>query len=423
MSDDPDARSSASPDTGTTREVIGERRLKCLHDLAAATGDARSVADVCRIAAKVIGANAADVPFSLIYLRDAAGNTARLLACSGCAAGESFCPELVTVTDTGPGWPLQPTLPDRGGVLRGLAPALGLPAAPWCEATTSAAILPLARRGHDQVRGYLIAGASPRLEFDAPYAHFLDLLAGSVASALANAEARSAAALEKQPLDDFLAVLSHELRNPLAPIMTALELMRLRGDGSFERERAIIERQAMQLVSLVDDLMDVTRITGGQITLKQERVDMTEVIARAIERVSPLLEQRRHTLTTAVPQGLVVPGDAARLTQVVSNLLSNAARNTEPEGRISIEAQHAGAAIVLTVRDNGTGISADLLPRVFDMFTQQRDDSDRSQGGLGLGLSIVRSIVALHGGEVSAHSDGPGRGSEFAVRLPANACV
>jgi CheY-like chemotaxis protein len=232
--------------------------------------------------------------------------------------------------------------------------------------------------------------------------------------------ARRAAELDKQHLDEFLAMLSHELRNPLAPIMTALELMRLRGDGSFERERAIIERQAVQLVSLVDELMDVSRITRGKITLKQEPVDLADVVARAIEMVSPLLEQRRHTLSTSVPQqGLVVTGDAARLTQVVSNLLSNAAKYTAPEGRISVEAQHTGDAIVLTVRDNGSGIRADLLPRVFDLFAQQRHDSDRSQGGLGLGLSIVRSIVALHGGETSAHSEGPGRGSEFTVRLPA----
>ncbi|HEX7034898.1 MAG TPA: ATP-binding protein [Pseudomonadales bacterium] len=233
-------------------------------------------------------------------------------------------------------------------------------------------------------------------------------------------ELRREAEQANRAKDEFLAMLGHELRNPLAPILTALELIRLRDDGSFERERSVIERQAKQLVALVDDLLDVSRIARGKIELKRQPVNLNDVVTHAVEMVSPLLEQRRHNLTLDVPDaGLTVQGDAARLTQVVSNLLSNAAKYTEPEGRIELSAVRSADEIVLRVRDNGTGISPDLLPRVFDLFSQERQGIDRSLGGLGLGLTIVRSMVELHGGVVSAASDGPGLGAEFTVRLPA----
>ncbi|MCU1385097.1 MAG: hypothetical protein JWL71_3794 [Acidobacteria bacterium] len=219
--------------------------------------------------------------------------------------------------------------------------------------------------------------------------------------------------------DEFLAMLGHELRNPLAPIQTALQLMRLRGDGSAERERTVIQRQVDHLTRLVDDLLDVSRIERGKVELKRERVEIADIVAKAIETASPLLEQRRHTLEVVVPRsGLAIDGDQVRLAQVVSNLLTNAAKYTEPEGRVTIAAAADGGEIVLRVRDTGVGIVPDLLPHVFGLFVQGRQSLDRSHGGLGLGLTIVRSLVALHGGTVSVHSDGAGRGSEFVVRLP-----
>ncbi len=222
--------------------------------------------------------------------------------------------------------------------------------------------------------------------------------------------------------DEFIAMLSHELRNPLAPILTAIELLRLRAGTQFERERGLIERQARQLIALVDDLLDVSRIARGMIVLRKVPVEAAEVVRHAIETVSPLLEQRAHRLTVDVPDaGLMVLGDAARLTQVFSNLLSNAAKYTDPGGSIEIRAARAGDVLELTVADNGTGISEDLLPQIFEMFTQARQPIDRSVGGLGLGLTIVRSLVDLHGGTIAAHSDGRGRGSRFTVRLPAAA--
>jgi signal transduction histidine kinase/ActR/RegA family two-component response regulator len=219
--------------------------------------------------------------------------------------------------------------------------------------------------------------------------------------------------------DEFLAMLGHELRNPLSPILTALQLMKLRGSDGSERERTVIERQVNHLTRLVDDLLDVSRIAQGKVELKEETVEIAEVVAKAIEITSPLLEQRTHTLDVAVPRrGLFVKGDPTRLTQVMANLINNAAKYTAPGGHISVAARDEGGDVVVRVRDSGIGIAADVLPRVFDLFVQERQAIDRSQGGLGLGLAIVRNLVERHGGRVSAHSDGSGTGCEFVVRLP-----
>jgi PAS domain S-box-containing protein len=229
---------------------------------------------------------------------------------------------------------------------------------------------------------------------------------------------RDAAEEASRAKDEFLAMLGHELRNPLAPIMTALQLLKLRGVAAIEHERGIIERQVRHLVRLVDDLLDVSRITRGMVELQKERVTLADTVARAAEMAGPLLEQRRHELSVDVPRDLVVDGDPARLAQVVANLLSNAAKYTEPGGSVSVVGTVDGDHIRLTVRDSGVGIDEAMLRRVFDLFVQERQSLARSDGGLGLGLAIVRSLVELHGGTVSAHSDGRGKGSEFTIRLP-----
>ncbi len=230
---------------------------------------------------------------------------------------------------------------------------------------------------------------------------------------------RRAAESANRAKDEFLAMLGHELRNPLSPIVTALQLMKLQGPEGSERARTIIERQVNHLTRLVDDLLDVSRIARGKVELRTEVVEMAEVVAKAIEMASPLIEQRAHELTVDMPRhGLCVDGDPVRLSQVVSNLLTNAAKYTPPGGRITVRAEAAGGEVVLRVRDSGIGISPDLLPRIFDLFVQERQAIDRSQGGLGLGLSIVRNLIERHGGSVQARSEGLGRGSEFVVRLP-----
>jgi PAS domain S-box-containing protein len=219
--------------------------------------------------------------------------------------------------------------------------------------------------------------------------------------------------------DEFLAMLGHELRNPLSPIVTALQLMRMRGDTGTEREQAIIQRQVQHLVRLVDDLLDIAKITRGKIELKKEWVSLSDVLTKAVEMSSPLLEQRSHRLSVDLPAGLHLHADAVRVAQVVSNLLTNAARYTAIGGNILLRArQLEGAVVEICVEDNGMGISAELLPKVFDIFFQGTRTVSRSEGGLGIGLALVKSLVHLHRGTVCAFSEGPGRGSSFVIRLP-----
>ncbi|MES2640260.1 MAG: ATP-binding protein [Myxococcota bacterium] len=219
--------------------------------------------------------------------------------------------------------------------------------------------------------------------------------------------------------DEFLAMLGHELRNPLAPIVTALELIRQRGDHGLEREHGVIRRQVTHLIRLVDDLLDVSRITGGKVALKKESVVLAEVVAQAVEMASVLLEARRHRFTLQLPPaGSRVHADEGRLAQILSNLLTNAARYTPPGGEISLSAAYEGDSLVLRVRDNGNGIEPAHLKSIFELFVQGPRALDRAEGGLGLGLCIVKNLVALHGGHVEARSAGPGSGSEFIVELP-----
>jgi signal transduction histidine kinase/ActR/RegA family two-component response regulator len=218
--------------------------------------------------------------------------------------------------------------------------------------------------------------------------------------------------------DEFLAVLGHELRNPLAPIVTALDLMKARG-GAPERELAVIERQTRHLVRLVDDLLDVSRITRGLVTLERQPVDMLEIVEKAIEMAEPLIEQKHQRLSVAVAEGLVIDADSTRLAQVVANLLTNAAKYTPAKGSIEVRGERSGERVVVRIRDSGKGIDPAMLPHVFEMFVQERQALDRAGGGLGLGLTIVKNLVEAHGGTVAARSEGTNRGSEFEIALPA----
>jgi signal transduction histidine kinase len=221
--------------------------------------------------------------------------------------------------------------------------------------------------------------------------------------------------------DAFLALVAHELRNPLAPIMTALELMRMRlaGSDALDHPLDVLERQARHLVRLLDDLLDISRITSGRIRLETEVLDAATIVHRAVELSRPLIDARRHRLSVSLPErSLWLRADPARLAQVLAHLLDNAARFTNAGGQIALSLEGGDDEVVLRVRDHGIGIPGDLLPRLFDLFAQGERPPNRPRGGLGLGLTIVRSLVALHGGRVAAHSDGPGCGSEFVVRLP-----
>jgi PAS domain S-box-containing protein len=221
--------------------------------------------------------------------------------------------------------------------------------------------------------------------------------------------------------NEFLAMLAHELRNPLAPMRNALHLLSMPGvpDDTAQRALGMMGRQLNHLIRLVDDLLDVSRIIQGKIELRKQVIDVGSVVHRAVETAQPLIDARRHRLALTVPQTPVfVEGDLLRLAQVVANLLTNAAKYSPPESRIDVSVEQEDGAAVIRVRDEGIGIDADVLPRVFDLFVQADASLARSEGGLGVGLTLVKRLVDMHGGEVAASSAGLGRGSEFSIRLP-----
>jgi PAS domain S-box-containing protein len=273
----------------------------------------------------------------------------------------------------------------------------------------------LVRMGRDPVR--LLCYARPLVDRDGQVrgsvGAFLDITElNKVQQALIEADQRK---------DEFLATLAHELRNPLAPLRNAVELLRRAGGDAalLEKARSMMERQVGQMVRLVDDLLDISRITRGKIQLRKERVELAAVVRSAVEAARPLIEAQAHELTvTLPPQPLYLDADPTRLAQVFSNLLTNAAKYTEKGGHVWLTAERQGGEAVVSVRDTGMGIAADYLPHVFEMFSQAAPALERSQGGLGVGLALVRGLVELHGGTIEARSGGPGLGSEFIVRLP-----
>jgi signal transduction histidine kinase len=238
-----------------------------------------------------------------------------------------------------------------------------------------------------------------------------------------SAQVRARVALETadRQKDEFLAMLAHELRNPLAPIRMASELLKRTSHPDDRAQTAIdiVKRQVNHLTRLVDDLLDISRITRARIDLRREDVALADIIAQALETVEPMLRDKQHSVTTTTGmETLIVNGDPARLVQCVANLLTNATKYTDERGQIQIEARAEGDAAVISVRDNGTGIAPDLLPHIFDLFVQSKRTLDRAQGGLGIGLSVVKRLIEMHGGTVSASSAGVGQGATFTIRLP-----
>jgi signal transduction histidine kinase/ActR/RegA family two-component response regulator len=221
--------------------------------------------------------------------------------------------------------------------------------------------------------------------------------------------------------NEFLATLGHELRNPLAPIRNALRIMKHRGmdDPDLCWARDVVDHQLHQLGQLVDDLQEISRVISGKVRLDKEPVDVATIVAFALETSRPTIDAHHHRLSIALPPGSVlVDADSSRMAQVLSNLLNNAAKYTEDGGQIRLGIAVEGADVVFRIRDNGVGIPPEMLPRVFDLYAQVGHSLDRAQGGLGLGLNLVRSLTEMHGGSVQARSEGPGLGSEFLVRLP-----
>jgi PAS domain S-box-containing protein len=246
-------------------------------------------------------------------------------------------------------------------------------------------------------------------------------LVGNVVDITERKRAEEALAEANRRKDEFLAMLAHELRNPLAPIRNAVQILRIQGstDPNLLWARDIIDRNVSQMVRLVDDLLDVSRITRGKIRLQMEPLDMAAVVEQAVEISRPLIDARRHRLSVSMPdEPIQVLGDGARLAQVAANLLNNAAKYTDEGGQIWLTLKSEGQQAVLRVRDTGVGLPQEMREEVFGLFTQVDRSSDRAQGGLGIGLTLVRRLVEMHGGRVEAFSEGPGRGSEFVVWLP-----
>jgi PAS domain S-box-containing protein len=234
-------------------------------------------------------------------------------------------------------------------------------------------------------------------------------------------QAEEALKLADRRKDEYVAMLAHELRNPLSPIVTATEVLRLRsgGDAMIERQRDIIHRQVGQMRRLLDDLLDVSRITRGKVRITREPLELADVLKQALETSRPQIEAGRHTFDVSLPgEPMPVYGDAARLAQVFTNLLNNAAKFTDPGGDIRLEARRDVDQVRVSVRDNGVGMSPELVAGAFELFRQGADAFERSTSGLGIGLTLVRRLVEAHGGTVTASSAGLGAGSEFVVRLP-----
>jgi signal transduction histidine kinase/DNA-binding response OmpR family regulator len=287
----------------------------------------------------------------------------------------------------------------------------------------SAYVVPLLARGRTLGSLLLAVGPSGR-RYNLKDRAMAEDLVGRAAIALDNARLVREIQEGDRRKDEFLAMLGHELRNPLAAIANALACLDLGGrDGQIRAEaRAILDRQVHQMARLVDDLLDVSRITRGKVELRKEPVALESVVDRAVASAQPWISARQHELSVSMPpDNLVLLADPARLEQILANLLNNAAKYTEPRGRIWLSAQRQANHVLLKVRDTGIGIPQQLLPRVFDLFIQGDRSLDRSQGGLGIGLTLVRSLVELHGGTVEVHSPGPQQGSEFVVRLPLSA--
>ena len=288
--------------------------------------------------------------------------------------------------------------------------------------------------GHGAELGVIAVGYAPTRDFPALHHLVLNVAATQAATAIQNARLLSSLRKSESNLrdanaslqdadrrkDEFLATLSHELRNPLAPLRNSLHVLRLAGnERASPAIHAMMERQVDHLVRLVDDLLEMSRISRGTFELRRERLEVSSVVRHALETSGPLLQDAGHRLVLSLPdEPLWVDGDAVRLSQILANLLNNAARYTEAGGEVQVAARREGGSAVITVRDNGIGIEPDALTRIFEMFNRGTQAGRSSEGGLGIGLALARKLAEMHGGDVTARSDGPGLGSEFVVRIP-----
>jgi len=419
--------------TEDTRKVLGERRLAALRNLAASTADSRTERDAVEVAARVLTEHGGDVAFALIYLIDPDGEAARLAAASVDESGATWAPQSVQFAQPDPlsPWPLARTLTEGSQVLRDISPDLGLPGGAWPEPASIAAVLPLARAGHENARGFLIVGASPRLPFDENYESFFELLARGVADSLSNARAyeeerKRAEALAEldRAKTQFFSNVSHEFRTPLTlmlgPVEDLLNHGRLQSAPEAREQLELVHRNSLRLLKLVNTMLDFSRIEAGRMTAVYEPVDLPAYTAELASSFRSACERAGLRLLIDCPPlsgSELAFVDRDMWEKIVLNLLSNAFKFTlqgEIEVRVARGGQHFAE---LTVRDTGVGIPQTELPRMFDRFHRIESSRGRTHEGSGIGLALVHELVKLHAGSVRVESM-LGHGSRFIVHIP-----
>jgi signal transduction histidine kinase/CheY-like chemotaxis protein len=420
--------------TEETERAIGERRLRTLRELSArTTEEARSVEDACQTAARILGGDPHDLPFVLLYLLDADARTARLAGATGLSPGSAAAPSGLNFSTTGvpnTGWPLRAVLETgRAEVVTNIGPWLGsLPVGVYPEPPHTALVLPLLKSGQDRLAGFVVAGVSPRLPFDDDYRGFLDLLAGQVATAVANAQAYEEERKRAEALAEldrakttFFSNVSHEFRTPLALMLGPVEDALAETDEPLppaQRGRLeIARRNALRLQRLVNTLLDFSRIEAGRVRAVFEPTDLAALTADLASNFRSACEKAGLRLIVDCPP-LAEPVfvDRQMWEKVVLNLLSNAFKFTF-EGEIAVSLRQAGRAAELQVRDTGTGIPPEEMPHLFERFHRVENSRGRTHEGSGIGLALVQELVKLHGGSIRAQSE-VGRGTTFLISVP-----
>ena len=411
--------------TDETTRVIGERRLKLLRDVAATAPDTHTLAQVCAAAASSIAGEARDLPFALLYLTEPGGHGARLVAQAGIQPGDKAAPLLIDLEDTDAIWPL---VKAKAGplVIEDLASRCAdLPTGAWDRAPDRAIILPLFEQGQQGIAGFLVAGLNPYLAFDEGYRGFTGLLAGQIAAGLANARAYEEERKRAEALAEidrakttFFSNVSHEFRTPLTLMLGPLEDLLARSTAPDDTALvSVAHRNGLRLLKLVNSLLDFSRIEAGRVQASYEPVELARLTAELASNFRSACDKAGLSLDVdCVPLNEPVYVDRDMWEKIVLNLLSNAFKFTF-EGGIGVTLRRDGDSVTLTVRDTGTGIPANEIPRLFDRFHRVEGACGRTHEGAGIGLALVQELVKLHGGTVHADST-VGAGSSFTVNLP-----
>ncbi|MBN8634600.1 MAG: PAS domain S-box protein [Anaerolineae bacterium] len=415
--------------TETTGRVIGERRLKTLHDLGERATEGKTAAEACRVAAAVLHANQLDVPFALVYLLDDSGSHARLVSHSGVTVPSAFAPAAIDLTASRPPWPLAQTPATDQPLMVENLPALfdAVPSGPWADAPTQACVLPIAASGHTRVLGFLIVGVSPYLRLDDDYCHFFALIVNHIEAAIANARAydeerRRAEALAEidHARTEFFSNVSHELRTPLTLMLNPLQEIAAHADALPQAQRenlAVAYRNSLRLLKLVNTLLDFARIQANRIHAAFEPTDLalyTTDLASSFRTVIERAGLYLHIDCPPLPEPVYVDRDMWE--KIILNLLSNAFKFTFAGG-ITVALRDGGHAAILRVQDTGIGIAEADQPYIFDRFYRIRGSRARTHEGSGIGLALVAELVRFQGGSIDVNST-PNEGTLFTVLLP-----